>query len=199
MVSRRYVGDYRLENVKDKNGKLVTKPVYKGKYYVFEKSAEEVRRGVRTLAACAAVAILTLLTGLLFVGNKGFTAQFYTLIPMVICTLPLAYLCVAVYYLLTSKPPVTRERKEKMSDRVSKCALILLLMAGWNLSGTLLAFILKLSGVEKRPFTTGDGVFIASSLLFFGAVLGAFMARKNISMFESAGVGAGSEGAGDNA
>ena len=51
MVSRRYVGDYRLENVKDKNGKLVTKPVYKGKYYVFEKSAEEAGRGIRSLTA----------------------------------------------------------------------------------------------------------------------------------------------------
>ncbi len=190
MVSRRYVGDYRLENVKDKNGKLVTKPVYKGKYYVFEKSAEEVRRGITTLSACALAAVLTLAAALVFAGNKGFTSQFYTVLPMVICTLPLAFFCVAVYYLRTVKLPAVRERKEKMSDRVSKCAFIMLLMAGWNLSGTLLAFILKLSGVEKRPFTAGDGVFIAASLAFFAAVLGAFLARKSVTMIENAGVAA---------
>lgn len=188
MVSRRYVGDYRLENVKDKNGKLVTRPIYKGKYYVFDKSEAEVGRSVRTLTLCAAVAILTLAAALVFVGSKGFTSQFYTLIPMVICVLPLAYFCVAVYYLLTVKLPVTRERKEKMSDRVSKCAFIMLLMAGWNLSGTLLAYILKLCGVEKRPFTAGDIVFISASLLFFGAVLAAFMTRKSVAMHECAGV-----------
>ncbi|MBO5077872.1 MAG: hypothetical protein J5584_09795 [Clostridia bacterium] len=199
MVSRRYVGDYRLENVKDKNGKLVTKPVYKGKYYVFEKSAEEAGRGIRSLTACAVLAVLTLVLGLALVGNKGFASQYYTVLPMVICTLPLAYLCVAVYYLLTSKLPVIRERKEKMSDRVAKCSFVTMLLAGWNLSGILLAFVLKLSGVEKRPFTAGDGVYIAASLLFFGAVLGAFLARKSVAMLESAGVAPDTAGGGDNA
>ena len=92
------------------------------------------------------------------------------------------------FVILTVKLPVTRERKEKMSDRVSKCAFIMLLMAGWNLSGTLLAYILKLCGVEKRPFTAGDIVFISASLLFFGAVLAAFMTRKSVAMHECAGV-----------
>ena len=203
MVSRRYVGDYRLENDRDKNGKLVTKPVYKGKYYVFEKNAEEVQRATRMLVVCALTAIIALAIGLTFVGNKGFSSQFYTVLPQAICVLPLAYFCVAVYYLLTTKLPATRERKEKMSDRVSKCSFIMLLMAGWNLSGILLAFILKLSRVEKRPVLTGDVVYIASSLLFFGAVLAAFMTRKSITMFESAGItpenyGTGSA-SGDNA
>lgn len=35
MVSRKYAGDYRLENVKDKNGKLVTKAVYRGEIFGF--------------------------------------------------------------------------------------------------------------------------------------------------------------------
>ena len=44
MVSRKYASDYRLENVEGKNGKIVTKPVYRGDLFGFSKSKEEVKR-----------------------------------------------------------------------------------------------------------------------------------------------------------
>ena len=44
MVSRKYASDYRLENIEGKNGKIVTKPVYRGDLFGFLKPTEEIKR-----------------------------------------------------------------------------------------------------------------------------------------------------------
>jgi hypothetical protein len=186
MLSKKYVGDYRLENVKDKNGKLVTRPVYKGAWYVFVNGADNVRQETRLIAVLTAAAIVFLAVSLLFYSNKGFTAQYYTLIPFLVCVFPLMYLCIAVYNLIkvTRRDPVraTREENDKMSDRVAKCTFVMMLLSGWNLCGIVLAYILKLAGKETRPVVTGDIVFSLSSALFFAVIVFIFSRRKKTAM-----------------
>jgi hypothetical protein len=186
MLSKKYVGDYRLENVKDKNGKLVTRPVYKGAWYVFVNGADNVRQETRLIAVLTAAAIVFLAVSLLFYSNKGFTAQYYTLIPFLVCVFPLMYLCIAVYNLIkvTRRDPVraTREENDKMSDRVAKCTFVMMLLSGWNLCGIVLAYILKLAGKEARPVVTGDIVFSLSSALFFAVIVFIFSRRKKTAM-----------------
>ncbi len=186
MLSKKYVGDYRLENVKDKNGKLVTRPVYKGAWYVFVNGADNVRQETRLIAVLTAAAIVFLAVSLLFYSNKGFTAQYYTLIPFLVCVFPLIYLCIAVYNLIkvTRRDPVraTREENDKMSDRVAKCTFVMMLLSGWNLCGIVLAYILKLAGKEARPVVTGDIVFSLSSALFFAVIVFIFSRRKKTAM-----------------
>ncbi len=186
MLNKKYVGDYRLENVKDKNGKLVTRPVYKGAWYVFVNGADNVRQETRLIAVLTAAAIVFFAVSLLFYSNKGFTAQYYTLIPFLVCVFPLMYLCIAVYNLIkvTRRDPVraTREENDKMSDRVAKCTFVMMLLSGWNLCGIVLAYILKLAGKEARPVVTGDIVFSLSSALFFAVIVFIFSRRKKTAM-----------------
>ena len=186
MFSRKYAGDYRLENVKDKNGKLVTKPVYKGQYFVFEQSADNIKAEVRLVTAVTAAAILLFVLALVFYSNKGFSAQYYTLIPFLICVFPLLYLGFAVYCLIKvsrrTDMRATREEKDKMYDRLAKCTFVMMLLSGWNICGIVLAYILKLAGKETRPVTAGDIVFSLSSLLFFAAVVFIFTRRKKFTM-----------------
>ena len=43
VVSRKYVGDYRLENVPDRRGKLKTVPVYRGLLFRFKAEESKVK------------------------------------------------------------------------------------------------------------------------------------------------------------
>ncbi|MBO4326072.1 MAG: hypothetical protein J5950_02230 [Clostridia bacterium] len=190
MLNKKYVGDYRLENMKDKKGKVVTKPVYKGTYYVFEKPADKVRSEVRLIAAFTLLAILFFVLAVAFYSNKGFSAQYYTLVPFLVCVFPLLYLAIAAFYLLKSgnspESPVTRERKDKMHERLAKSSFVIMLLSGWNLCGIVLAYILKLAGRESRPVTVNDIVFSSASLFFFASIVLVFSRRKNVTMVPAA-------------
>ncbi len=182
MVTRKYVKDYRLENTTGKNGRIVTKPVYAGAYYVFEKTPEEVKRARLLVTIFGAAAALCLIAGLAVYGRNGFTSQYYTLFPFALCAFPLLYLGFAVYAFYVNKEEITREKKEKMIDRLEKSSLAATILSALNLIGLLIAFILKIAGVEKRPVTVSDVVFISvSTLLFIVSVL-VFGFRKSLRM-----------------
>jgi hypothetical protein len=60
VVSRKYVGDYRLENVPDRRGKLKTVPVYRGPLFRFkaqEKRLAVAKRRLLYLTAIASAAL----------------------------------------------------------------------------------------------------------------------------------------------
>ena len=164
----------------------MTKAVYKGQYYAFEQSADNVKSEVRIVTVFTAAAILLFALALAFYSNKGFSAQYYTLIPFLVCMFPLLYLGFAVYCLnkvcRREDMRATREEKDKMYDRLAKCTFVIMLLSGWNICGVILAYILKLVGKETRPVTSGDIVFSLSSLLFFAAIVFIFTRRKKFIM-----------------
>lgn len=182
MATKKYVKDYRLENTTGKNGRTVTKPVYAGAYYVYEKTPEEVRHARLMVTIFGAAAVLSLIAGLAVYGRDGFTSQYYTLFPFALCAFPLLYLGFAVYAFYVNKDKITREKKEKMIDRLEKSGLIASIFSAMNLIGLLIAAILKIAGVETRPMLVNDIIFIAvSSLLFIVSVL-IFGLRKSLRM-----------------
>ena len=186
MLNKKYVGDYRLENKENKKGKMVTKAVYKSAYFVFEKPEEEVKNAVRAVTVLTAAAAVAFAVAIVFYSNKGFSAQYYTLIPFALCVFPLLYLCFAVYslnkFMRGTEHRATREQKDKMYERLAKSSFIIMLLSGWNICGIILAFILKNAGQEARPVTTNDIIFAIMSIIFFTSAVLSFSFRKKVSM-----------------
>ena len=167
MVSRKYAADYRLENVRDKNGRLKTVAVYKGRYYRFSAKPETVQREGRLFA------LLTGLSALLFVGalflNSALTRQMYVLMPFLFAMLPLGYQTVAVYYILTAPDTFTRERNDKMHDRLAKCTLFVALFSGASLVGSAIACLLRVVTPDVQGilfFVAAAGVLLCALMLF---------------------------------
>ena len=179
MVSRKYAADYRLENVRDKNGRLKTVAVYKGRYYRFSENPETVRREGRLFA------LLTGLSVLLFVGalflNSTLTRQMYVLMPFLFSMLPLGYQVVAVYYILTAPDAFTRERNDKMHDRLAKCTLFVSLFSGASLIGSAIACLVGIVTLDVQGiifFVAATGLLLSALVMFrkksvFKAVTGA--------------------------
>ncbi len=184
MALNKYAKDYRLENQVNKKGKTVTKAVYVGDHFKFEKSEAEVKKATRIITVCAVVCLFSLILGIAFYRNIGFSSQYYTLIPFACCFLPILYLNLAAYNLLTAKEKVKRETKDAMHDRVAKCGIGIMILDGWNLTGIVLAFILKLIGTVQKPFVFNDVVFIVASVMMMAGALIAFLQRKSIKMVQ---------------
>ena len=185
MGFKKYVNDYKLENVPNKHGKLVTKAVYKGDYYVYSCRGEELKTARITVAACTAVAAVAFLLGIVFYRNTGWTAQYYTLVPFASCFLPLVYLCIAAFNVIRTGEgkKVDHEHKDGIHDRISKCCVGIMALDGLNISGIVISSVLKITGVETRLFTFYDAMFmICSATLILAAAFAFFGPRKKLVM-----------------
>ena len=185
MITNKYAKDYRLENVVNEKGKTVTKPVYVGKYYVFERPQEEVMAGRKLMLISAIVSAASLMIGMGFYNNTGFTSQYYTSAPFMLCAFPLLYFCMAVYSLMTFKDKCTREKKDHTDDRIAKCSFVGMLLSAANISGIIVASVLKLTGAESRPLTYNDIIYIIASVVLFASFFTAFKNKKKIEMKET--------------
>lgn len=189
MGFKKYVSEYRLENVPNKKGKLVTKAVYKGDYFVYRCGGEELKRARTSVVACCAVAVLSFIMALVFYRNTGFTSQYYTLIPLLACFLPLLYFVIAAYNVIVTGEgkKVDHEHKDGIHDRIAKCSVGIIILDGLNIFGILLAAILKATHLENRPFTFFDGGFMIASVALLAAAALAIGPRKKLEMVKTAG------------
>ncbi|MBE6767771.1 MAG: hypothetical protein E7549_02530 [Ruminococcaceae bacterium] len=167
MVSKKYAADYRLENVRDKQGKLRTVAVYRGTRYTFKASPQAVRRAARLYALLTAWSVLCF--GVILFLNAAVLRQFYVLLPVLCCLLPLGYLTVAVIYTFTSTPPLTRERRDKICDRLAHTTVLLIFFSGVSLLGAGAAVALSLATTEWQTwvfFLAALGIFSASCVMY---------------------------------
>lgn len=165
MVNKKYAADYRLENVRDKHGRLKTVAVYKGPHYAFKAKAETVRRTARLFAWLTALCVL-LFAGALCL-NSALMRQMYVLMPFLCCMLPLGYLTVAVYYILTVPAQFTRERNDKMHDRIAKTTLFVAIFSGASVGGSLIAYFAGIVNLDIQGFL----FFIAAIGLLLSALI----------------------------
>ena len=87
MVSKKYLGDYRLENRRDpKTGKIKTVPEYCGEWFGFERGADEVRRTKRLCLALTAAVEVLFLTVLLLNAPCG--RIYYVMLPFAAMVFP---------------------------------------------------------------------------------------------------------------
>ena len=120
LFTRRYVGDYRLENVRDSRGKLRTVPVYRGTRYRFAEDMPQNRR-FRLLppALIASVAEIILLA-----VNSDLMRTWYASAPIVFGLIPLILLWTVVVRIFTVKREFRREDRDLFENRFPVSTLL---------------------------------------------------------------------------
>lgn len=164
-MSRKYVDDYRLDNVLGPNGKLKTVPVYCGDWYEFEADEETVRKTKLRYVVLTALAVASLLYLLIFTNHIGH--YWYVAAPLALSTIFLFFAALSTWRLRTANGPVTREHKNKTHDRMATMSLFTTVLAGLCFVGCIYHLIAVEFGVLQLIFTLVAGLYTACALLMF--------------------------------
>lgn len=172
MSFRKYVGDYRLENVPDKSGKLKTVAVYKGDGYDFSASDEEVSAVRPLMIACVLLFWAAQFIALLL--NTRCARCMWVLMPQGFSLLAFGFATVGVWMFLRAQVPMTREYAERMRDRFSGGSFMAMMLNGAALIGALIAVFLYRDELNVPH----DAVYIAMLFLAQGACICSFLNRR---------------------
>ncbi len=138
MVSRKYVGDYRLENVPDRRGKLKTVPVYRGPLFRFSADEKTLKTAKRRVLALTAVLTAALLVTLLLPSEL--LQRLYVVMPLVLSIIPAMLLWTGVYHLFTAGPAVPRDKCDKIHNRFAGWSVVLTALSALSLFGQLASY-----------------------------------------------------------
>jgi len=133
LVSRKYTGDYRLENITTASGKVKTVPVYKGEWFTFACDEAVVRRIKRIYPAFSVV--ITLLFLLVLLLNAPCGHIYYVMAPFAAMIFPVFFALAAARRLLTAKERVTREHRDKLTNRYISVSLFLMVFSAISTVG----------------------------------------------------------------
>ncbi len=164
MGARKYAGDYRLENVPGRKGKLRTVPVYRGARFRFSSPPERLRSAKRRCLLCHSAASVGLLIPMLLTVEM--LRRWYVLLPLVLCLLPAAGLWRSVYRLFTARETVIREHKEQMQEQLAGAGVALMILAGLSLLGQIAAYF-RGCGAENWSLHLCTVLVIAASAALF--------------------------------
>lgn len=166
MISRKYVGDYRLENVPDRKGRLRTVPVYQGPVFRFTAAPQALRNTKIRCAALAAIGTAALLGTLL--SPAAILRRWYARVPLVLCAPTMAEVWAGVIGLLGAGKALTREQRDKMAPRIVGWGLATAILAALSLSGQAAAYVTG-SGPDGVPVTACTAALCAAALGLFCA------------------------------
>ncbi len=164
MGARKYAGDYRLENVPGKGGKLRTVPVYRGAFYRFSAPPDRLCRAKRNCVIFLCAASLGLLVPMLLTGEL--LRRWYVLFPLVLALVPAFGLWRSVYHLLRAGERVIREHRDQMQERLAARSVALLILAALSLAGQVGAYVSG-AGSEGWLVTPCTALVILSSIFLF--------------------------------
>lgn len=177
MVSRKYVGDYRLENAVQPDGRLKTAPVYRGDWFVFSGGAEALRRAKRTYVLLSMLCASLFAAVLLLNAPSGRFA---------LATLPFAAMVFPVFFslagslrLIASSARVTREGRDKMQGRFVACALSMSALCALSAVGHLVCW-----SIHGR--TPKDILSLAATLAILASAIAMLSLRGGLDMEKAA-------------
>ena len=167
MASHKYLGDYRLENI-EKNGKIKTVAVYRGKNYAFVDPAALSRSRTRLLA-CGGVFWLAQALALTLPSDWGHLV--FVIMPMVFAMLPFWFASAGLYTAYYVRPPLRREQAEKVQSRFAGGSLMAALLSGASFTGTFVAFFthIRIHPVNDVIFAVCAAVQTAAAIVCFAA------------------------------
>ena len=164
MVSKKYVGDYRLENVPDRRGKLKTVPVYRGPLFRFK--AEESRLAItkRRMLCFTAIESAALLVTMLL--RAEILSRIYVVMPLILSILPTVLLWMGLYNLFTAGKSVPRDKCDRIHNRFAGWSIVLLALAALSLVGQITSYIGSASA-RGIPVTICTFAIMACAILIF--------------------------------
>ena len=168
MVSRKYLGDYRLENrVDPKSGKLKTVPVYRGAWFAFTADAAAVRRAKQIYPALSVLCAALFLAELLLNAPCGHAV--YVTLPFAAMVFPIFFCLAGSRRLLTAGDKVTREHADKIQRRFASSSFMMVLFSAISSAGHLLYFCRAgLRAPDAISFLMALGILLSAVAMFRG-------------------------------
>ena len=164
MVSKKYVGDYRLENVPDRRGKLKTVPVYRGPLFRFKAKEKQLAEAKRRSLILTALISAALLVTMLF--RWEILSRIYVVMPLILCILPTVLLWMGIYNLFTAGSAVPRDKCDRIHNRFVGWSVVLLVLAALSLIGQATAYIGS-ANAREFPVTISTLLIIVCAFLIF--------------------------------
>ena len=174
MVSKKYVGDYRLENVLDEKGRLRTVPVYRGPLFRFKADEERLKRGKRRSALLLAAATAALLLTLLL--RSDILSGLWVAMPLALSLLPAVLLWMGAYERFTAGAKLPRDKCDRIHHRFAAWSIVLAALSALSLMGQVAAY---LGGADW----TGLPV-TACTAAVTGCAIFLFLGRKDLELEE---------------
>ena len=173
LVSRKYTGDYRLENITTPSGKVKTVPVYKGDWFAFCADASAVQRTKRLYPAFSAVIAALFLLVLSMNAPSGHI--YYVMVPFAVMVFPVYFALAAAYRLLTAKEKVTREHRDKLVNRYITSSLFLMVFSAASSVGHIIYCV-------NFPPAAKDFISLACTAVICALSAWMFFRRKDLKM-----------------
>lgn len=166
MGSRKYVKDYTIvEDYDPVRKKLKTSAVYTGKYYGFVH-ADEIGK-VKALYLTLSAVIFLSYVGILFV-NAPCSHIWYTMVPLAFLMLPLIFLAASALRLLQAGEKMTREHRDKVTDRYRTVTLFQTVLTGMAIIGHIVySFRVGDTGRDLLYYLFSAVIFAASFFLLY--------------------------------
>jgi len=167
LVSRKYTGDYRLENITTPSGKVKTVPVYRGEWFAFVCPENEIRP--MKLKYTLSSALVTLLFILVLLLNAPCGHIYYVMVPFAAMVFPVFFSLAAARRMLTAKEKVTREHRDKLVNRYISVSLFLMVFSGLSVVGHIV-YCFTTTPVARDFISLGAAAAICalSVWMFFG-------------------------------
>lgn len=176
MVSRKYASDYRLENVKDKKGKIVTKPVYRGELYSFSKSKKEIKKLKKIFIISLILEWFIFLLSLFLNTRVG--RAMYVVLPFLGVAFPLLGETDTIWAFLSSKGPMIRSEKDKITEKMVSWIFTAFLLFIFSFVGHIIFWI-------RNGETITDAIFLVLTVLEIALSWNLFSKRKDLEMVKT--------------
>ena len=173
MVSRKYAGDYRLENVKNRNGKIVTRAVYRGEIFGFEKTGDDMKRTRRILLISTLCEWAFLIAFLLINSDKG--RVMYVSLPLIAVAFPLLGQSDIVSLLYRRSGEYKRQEKDRITERLVSYVFISLFLSFCSAAGHVVAWV-------RKGESIADAVVLVLTVLLVFSFWNLFKRRGDLRM-----------------
>ncbi len=173
MSSRKYTKDYRLENKSQKNGKVVTIPVYRGELFGFEKKKEDVERVKRVFLIFTIAEWVIYFVALLLNTDKG--RVMYVSLPLIAVAFPLLGQTSIVLMLKKTKSEYIRSEKDKITEKLISWVFVSFFFSLCSLLGHVVSWIMRGESIL-------DAILLVLTLLLVALSYSLFAKRKDLAM-----------------
>ncbi len=173
MVSRKYTGDYRLENITTPSGKVKTVPVYRGEWFAFVCPETDIKR--LKLKYIVSSLLITLLFILVLTLNAPCGHTYYVMVPFAAMIFPVFFSLAAARRMLTAKDKVTREHRDKLVNRYISVSLFLMVFSALSAAGHIVYYFSALP-------TARDFISLGSAAAICALSAWMFAGRKQLRM-----------------
>lgn len=173
LVSRKYTGDYRLENITTASGKIRTVPVYRGDWFAFACDEATVRRLKKLYPSFSLLIALLFLLVLLLNAPCGHI--YYVMVPFAAMIFPVFFALAAARRMITAKDKLTREHRDKLTNRYISVSLFLMVFSALSTIGHAI-YCFAYAPAAKDFISLGSAAAICALSLWM------FINRKHLKM-----------------